>query len=672
MHKSNFDENFLCECEGCGNTAHVFGLAGNVKKRRCEQHILDLTRKKMQIYDISAYSFISSSEDAARCEGRRKLVEAGMKNVALLESGCMQEMEAAMREIGESRGRTVQVVEMCFNEIEERLKSRYKEVKNQLSEMKAKLQGYMYDQETDLTDCEKLIWRRMDFEPKVLQFALGDVQVPVVKLVLSEFALAPNGLEMVLQCTNPAKRQEFIASALRDCEVHLAKGRTGLANELLAYAKALGHRDPKSDVTAMDSEKPGLVARELVQLLPAAIDLNTVKAAATSYLQEGVSERASAHYPESLAFFQTAWSLLESKEVEDSDRALAGVEFGHTLSFHFALYPEAETILKESLEIERKLRYGSKEDLALVSELMAGHYLGGKYELAEQDGLGIVHSYSEYWEGTWTSALYLVWAYREQGKNSECEAIAASWQQRLTDCDTKYAKFIAFCLLAERETQCGNVNSAENLYLKAQKAAYEQFSPSIIETEVNRQLGTLYCRAGNLESALVSYTKALELYELHYPSCMQAADTARAVCNVYVQKEEMEVAREFYSKADSIYCAYYPKSTQNAENCRDFARFYGKTGKFPKAESLLASAKAIYSENDSKMGLAACSFDLGQLYESKGELETALTHVTEAWNLWKEQKDEKSALTAQLKVEKIKAALTPSSIFSLFSSIFRK
>ena len=666
------DGNALCERDDCGYIAQVFGLTGNVKKRRCEQHVSDLTQKKMQIYDISAYSYISSSDDAARCESRRGLVETGLKNATILESCIELEMEGATRELGRIRGRTMQVVEMCFSEIEARLKQRYEEVKQQMSEMKVHLQLYLYSKEVELTDSEELMGKRMDFEPKVLQFALDDQLIPITKLIFSGLALAGNGLEDALQCTDSIKRREFISSALREYENHKGKGRIGLARESLAYAKALGHKDLKTVMSTTESGDEGLVARELVQILPMVIDADTVKSAAISYLHEGLSERANCHYAESLSFFQTAWRLLESKKIEDSERSLVGIEFAHTLSVHFSLFSEARIILKESLDIERKYRPNSKEDLSISNELIVVDYLSGEYAKIEQDCTNVLYSYAGDLEGVWTSALYLVWAYKEQGKNTECEGTAAFWQDKLANQQAKYAKLLSLCLLAELETQHGNTNFTESLYQKARQLASEHYSPSIIETEVNRQLGALYQKAGNMESAQKSYSKAIELYELHYPNCMQAADTYRALANVYCNMKKIDLSMAYFQKACEVYAAYHAKTTQTAENYRDFAKFLIKNNDFSQAESVLTSAKAIHTEIGSQLGLAECIFDLGTLYEGKKELQTALTQVTEALNIWKSLNDEKSANKAQEKIEKLKVALNSSSIFSFFSSIFSK
>ena len=663
------DVNFLCEHDGCSETAHVFGLTGRVKKRRCEHHILDLTRKKMQIYDISAYPFITSSDDAARCESRRQFVENGLKNAALLESCCEGEMESVRTEIAQRKTRAMQILNFCFEEIEGKVQLKYEEVKSQIAEMKTNLRTFLYNEEAKLRPNEELMGKPIEFNPKILRFAFSDFMVPMVKLVFSEFALAANGLELMLQSTNAPKRKELISYALRDYEYHKSNGHTGKAAEALSYARALGYEAATS--TTLSPESDDLIAKELVQLLPTVIDIDTVKTAARAYLDEANAAQQRFQYEESHRLSQMAWGLLAARNIEDKERVLAGGLLGHVLSHQFSLFPEAEIFLKQSLAIEEKLRPGSDEELTLSTELMISQYLRGNYSHCEQQCKKIIKKYPEYKELVWTSALFLLWSLREQHKDNEKETISTIWTEKLSKVEVKYAKLITTFLKAEEKMQLENTNIAEKLYLSAQKLAAECSFPSIFETEIYRQLGEMYVKTGNLEHGQKTYLKVLNLFEKHYPNCIQTANTLKSLAEISVKMKKMEDAKGLFSKATVIYSGYYPKNAQTALFYHDYAKFSLLIGLTSQAESLLTSAKAIYQELNLQGDVGECAYALGKVCESRRDLEGALAHVNEAFALWEAMKDKRAVDLAQPVIEKLKAALNPTSIFSYFTSLFR-
>lgn len=79
-------ENLFCDEINCRQAAHAFGFVRGLKQKTCEEHAQTLMDKEVSLYNIAAFIFMHSPEDAPIYERRREYVHRGISALTALET----------------------------------------------------------------------------------------------------------------------------------------------------------------------------------------------------------------------------------------------------------------------------------------------------------------------------------------------------------------------------------------------------------------------------------------------------------------------------------------------------------------------------------------------------------------------------------------------------------
>ena len=189
-------------CDTCGLSASTFGFTKPGHKYKvCKDHIQDLTDKHLTTFDIAAFNFIDSVQDAGLFEERRELRRKGLGNIAALESEGDGKWAESCQSLETGKAELMGIVETCYREKWQAAHSNYEQAKQALEQRKLNFERLLISKQYQLSAedaalCESLTSARNKIPPAISK-ELAVLGVPTAEILLGKLKTA--GKETALQ-----------------------------------------------------------------------------------------------------------------------------------------------------------------------------------------------------------------------------------------------------------------------------------------------------------------------------------------------------------------------------------------------------------------------------------------------------------------------------------------
>jgi len=189
-------------CDTCGQAASTFGFTQPGRKYKvCITHIQALTDKHLTTFDIAAFGFIESVQDAGLFEERRELRRKGLGNIAALESDGDRYWAESCQSLETGKAELMEIVETCYREKWQAAHSNYEQAKIALQQRKLNFERLLTSKQYQLSAedaalCESPTSARSNIPPTISKewAVLG---VPTAEILLGKLITA--GKETALQ-----------------------------------------------------------------------------------------------------------------------------------------------------------------------------------------------------------------------------------------------------------------------------------------------------------------------------------------------------------------------------------------------------------------------------------------------------------------------------------------
>jgi tetratricopeptide (TPR) repeat protein len=317
-----------------------------------------------------------------------------------------------------------------------------------------------------------------------------------------------------------------------------------------------------------------------------------------------------------------------------SEKSIYLMDIGNLYDFN-GCYREAEPLLKQSLEIMRKI-YGEYHPSVAISlnNLALLYYEESKYNEAEplyKQSLEIRRKiYGEYHPSVATSLNNLAELYDEEGRYDEAEPLYKQSLEIRRKIYGEYHPDVAGSLnnLAALYLKKGKNDEAEPLFkqaLEIRRKIYGEYHPSVA-TSLNN-LAALYLKKGKNDEAEPLFKQALEIFRKIYGEYHPSVATSlNNLAELYYEEGKYDEAEPLFKQSleiiKKIYGEYHPSVATSLNN---LALLYLKEGKYDEAEPLLKQSleiiKKIYGEYHPSV--ATSLNNLAELYDEEGRYDEA-------------------------------------------------
>jgi tetratricopeptide (TPR) repeat protein len=319
---------------------------------------------------------------------------------------------------------------------------------------------------------------------------------------------------------------------------------------------------------------------------------------------------------------------------ELSEKSNYLMDIGNLYDFN-GCYKEAEPLLKQALEITRKI-YGEYHPQVATSlnDLAELYRKEGRYDEAEplyKQALEITRKiYGENHPDVATSLNNLAGLYNEEGRYDEAEPLLKQSFEIFRKIHGENHPDVATSLnnLAGLYNEEGRYDEAEPLYkqaLEIRRKIYGEYHPDVA-TSLNNLAG-LYNEEGRYDEAEPLHKQALEIrrkiYGEYHPD---VATSLNNLAELYNEEGRYDEAEPLYKQALEIFRKIYGKNHPDvATSLNNLAGLYLKEGRYDKAEPLLKQSfeifRKIYGKNHPDV--ATSLNNLAVLYDEKGRYDKA-------------------------------------------------
>ena len=146
------EKNYFCDQPTCSQVAYVFGLGPQAaKSRACREHVYTLLDKRIPVFDIAAFEFISTAEDGPTFLQRREAVQKGLGNVSTLETSCDLELAEAQSQLRELQTSVLAEVEKTLHNWQAVTQKQHSQVRDRLNQVSANMNRFVLERNFELS-----------------------------------------------------------------------------------------------------------------------------------------------------------------------------------------------------------------------------------------------------------------------------------------------------------------------------------------------------------------------------------------------------------------------------------------------------------------------------------------------------------------------------------------
>lgn len=553
-------ENLFCDEQNCGQPANSFGFVKGVKWRTCENHVLALLNKKVTVYDIAGFSFIQSTKDGPLYEERRELMQKGLGNLGFLESRYEEDWQNGQRRITETGELLHKVIQQSLQEMWYRGLHRYEEMKQDLAEVRSRLERLILDKNFQLSPQDTQICSSVPAGP-FMCFIVGDCRLPVVEAVMGNFHLLNWN-------ANREEPRNWGAQVKKFAKDQADTGKASTAAEASGYAKQLGSECPDYKEAALKQSE--VTTKRLCELL-----------------RSKELHQAEEHLKAGKAACQAG----------DFDRALRELQ-------------KSKDLLSEMKDSELYLRISSG-----IAEI---YYQTGRWQetVSECKQILSIWNKSPFKIEFLRNLYYLTSAHCWLNQDNQGTAASQEWAQKLSD-GNPHSQSILLCIEANKLRLQGRTEAAKQLY---EQALGLDESPSYITICSRWYLAETLKSLCDVQKAENAYIGACELFSVHFPYSNGYAGCLFSAGCFYQSTKRLQMAEDHYLQATKRYSCFPP--TQSHAKClSSLGHLYASTTRRDDAVQYYLQAISLYSTHFPRLlDYAMCLLSLGLLYTDTNRL----------------------------------------------------
>jgi len=561
--------NLVCDLPDCGNFSTVFGLKGSTKEKRCEQHILDLTRKEMTIYSISAYQFIEKSSDVPLYEARRKQITAGAGNLEIVNSFYEAELRTAMRDVEKAKSNSLRLVEEYYEDLAKEVTEKFEGARRQIEEMKQHFEHYLMSKSADLGENEVSLCRNLKDVPGFLRILLNVGEAVKVKTQEKRCQI---GWKLIKSLRfSPLDKDIKAASS-----VYLEEGANERAQ--FRYEKSL----------KLLSKGWSLLQHRRIEEREAVV---------LGLLLGEVMTLHFAQYEEAEEVFRSCLGIEERTDVNSAD-CMRLRNWIVAIYYYSTRYEEAETL---ALQVIQNSTTNGQAYWTAVYYLCSCHWVQGKSTQA------LVQQYLSKSVPCPTAEAHMLklcassLLNRMNGKLQEAEDLhweaqslaAKSFPTSIFAVDNCYQLGSLYDEMGRREEALRKYSDALSLYVT-------HFPLSIQSASSLYALAVIYANTGRLKEAEVKFLEAHSILSAHYSKSLLRAANLRDLATLYTTLGRHDEADCIFLEAEALYSTYFPLSHSAGINYNNIAKLYQKMKKTDEAIERASKGKHIFKAHFSK------------------------------------------------------------------------
>ena len=605
--------NLVCDLQSCGNLSTVFGLKGSTKEKRCEEHILDLIRKEMTIYNISAYQFIQTAEDVSQYELRRKQVTAGLGNLDIVSSFYEAQLRTAISGLDKSKGNTLRLVEEYYAELTTQIETKFEQARVEMIKMKENLEVYMKLKEAKLSENEEILCRNLTdvagFLKKLL--SVGEAVRVQTQAIRSQI----DWRLMKSLRYSPIDKDVKGASS-----IYLEEG--GNEKAWFHYEKSLkllskGWNLLKTNqIEEWDAVVLGLILGEVLCL-------------------------HFAKYDESEEVFRKCLEIEEKIDPNSTD--ISRIKNWLCANYYYsAKYGEAENL---ALQVLQSSAVNSQTSLTALYYYSSCQWMQGK---TGQEALIQQYLNTSILCNTPETQLLklgtIAMLKRMKGLNDEAESLY--WEAQSLGAKNSPTSILTVdnCYqLGKLYDDIGRVEEAMRKYTDAQALYAVHYPASIQSACALYSLAAIFTKIGKLKEAEVKFLEAHAIFSTYYPKSLQRANNLRDLATLFTNLNRYDEAECIFLEAEELFSTFYPLTLSSAINYTQLTKLYHKMSRLTEAIEKCTKGKHIFSAHFSKSPHFAHNLAiLANIYFEAGNLDDAEKHFRKALKLFKKV-DPKSA-----------------------------
>ena len=639
------DLNLICDQPGCGNFSTVFGLKGSVKEKRCEEHILDLTRKEMTIYSISAYKFIENSDDVPIYEARRKRVTAGAGNLEIVSSFYEAEVRTAMNGLEKAKGNTLRLVEEYYEDLAREVMEKFDDARRQLERMKQNFEEYLMSKCVDLGENEESLCRNLKDVAGFLRKLLNVGEAVKTKTQLKRCQIDWRLIKSLR--FSPLDKDVKSASSvyLEESVGERSQFRYEKSLKLLNKGWSLLHR---RRIEERETVLLGLLLGEVLSLHFA--QYTEAEEVLTRCLS--IEERTDASSGDcmrlrnllaAIYYYSTKYEEAENTASQVIHNSAANgsaywTAVYYLCSCHWVQGKSSQSLLTQYISKSIPCPTAEAQMMKLCASALLNRMNGHQQEAEDL-----------HWEAqsvatkSFPLCIYAVdncyqlgSLYDDMGRREEAmQKYSDAQSVYMTHFPTVIQSACSLYALAVIYANTGRLKEAEVKFLEAHSIFSTYYSKTIQRAANLRDLATLYTTLARFDEADCIFQEAEAIYSTYFPLSHSAAINYNNIAKLYQKLKRTNEAIERATKGKHIFKAHFPKSPQFAHNMLILANFYFELGNLSDAEKMYRKSLKLFKKVDAmSFNCANACHCFGLYCREKGRKVEAERSFSDAYDIY--------------------------------------
>lgn len=491
--------------------AYVFGLGPQAAKSRvCREHVYTLLDKRIPVFDIAAFEFISTAEDGPTFLQRREAVQKGLGNVSTLETSCDLELAEAQSQLRELQTSVLAEVEKTLHNWQAVTQKQHSQVRDRLNQVRANMNRFVLERNFELSTEEADLCSQTD-------------------------------------CAQPFKVEVVNCKGLVEAAL---RGHFHIQPESITPTDEGGSTKVKRGTSRLL-----LVFLFLIHLCFFGPQRPTVQEISAEYVGISRTARETGNYELALMKLTEGKALLAELEMESPALYL---QLGQVLT-HFANRTEALQVLERGLGLQLDLDSSSELALQLSNGIAEVYYEAGQWSEAAVASNRTLQVWGDSEYSTellqalfiLTDSQYWLW------QHSQAYALVGYWKGKLLT-NSPQSLCMLFLVLADKAFIENLKEMAMFLYKEALELSRGWSQPSYILATAMRDLGYIYGQRSSLDLAEQLYSDASEILAVHFPYSLLYANCLYDRGLIYEQLQRQSEAIPFIETALHVYA----KNTQ--------------------------------------------------------------------------------------------------------------
>ena len=485
------EKNYFCDQPTCSQVAYVFGLGPQAaKSRACREHVYTLLDKRIPVFDIAAFEFISTAEDGPTFLQRREAVQKGLGNVSTLETSCDLELAEAQSQLRELQTSVLAEVEKTLHNWQAVTQKQHSQVRDRLNQVSANMNRFVLERNFELSTEEA-------------------------------------GLCSQTDCAQPFKVEVV------DCKGLVEAALRGHFQIHPHYS----YRRGGSTKVKRGTSRLLLVLLFLIHLCFFGPQRPTVQEVSAEYVGISRTARETGNYELALMKLTEGKALLAELGMESP-----------------ALYLQLGQVLERGLGLQLGLDSSSELALQLSNGIAEVYYEAGQWSEAAAASNRTLQVWgdSEYSTELLQALFILTDSQYWLRQFSQAFALVSYWKGKLLT-NSPQSLCMLFLVLADKAFIEDLNEMAIVLYKEALELSRGWSQPSYILATAMRDLGYIYNQRSSLDLAEQLYSDASEILAVHYPYSLLYAHCLYGRGLIYEQLQRQPEAIPFIETALHVY-----------------------------------------------------------------------------------------------------------------------